>query len=89
MTRARVLALARKEWLDLRRNPGALLPVALVGVVEHQPADAIADIGEHKRFVVRHPSILACDAAVLLGRDRRGCQAGERRSAAEAASSEA
>ena len=33
MTRARILALARKEWLDLRRNPGALLPVALVAVL--------------------------------------------------------
>ena len=33
MTRARILALARKEWLDLRRNPGALVPVALVALL--------------------------------------------------------
>ena len=33
MTRGRILALLRKEWLDLRRNPGALAPVALVAVL--------------------------------------------------------
>lgn len=31
MNRNRVRALLRKEWLDLLRNPGALLPVVLVG----------------------------------------------------------
>lgn len=33
MTRARLTALLRKEWLDLRRNPGAVLPIALVAVL--------------------------------------------------------
>lgn len=33
MTYPRILALARKEWLDLRRNPGALAPVALVSAL--------------------------------------------------------
>jgi len=28
-----VLALLRKEWLDVRRNPGALLPVVIVAVI--------------------------------------------------------
>jgi ABC-2 type transport system permease protein len=29
----RVVALIRKEWLDLSRNPGALMPVAIVAVL--------------------------------------------------------
>jgi ABC-2 type transport system permease protein len=33
MTPRRVAALLRKEWLDLLRNPGALVPVALVAVL--------------------------------------------------------
>lgn len=33
MNRRRVLALLRKEWLDLLRNPGALIPVLVVGVI--------------------------------------------------------
>ena len=33
MSRDRVLALLRKEWLDLRRNPGALLPVLIVAII--------------------------------------------------------
>jgi ABC-2 type transport system permease protein len=31
--RQRLVALLRKEWLDLRRNPGALVPVALVSAM--------------------------------------------------------
>jgi ABC-2 type transport system permease protein len=33
MNRRRVLALLGKEWLDLMRNPGALVPVLVVGVI--------------------------------------------------------
>jgi ABC-2 type transport system permease protein len=33
MTSRRVAALLRKEWLDLSRNPGALVPVAIVAVL--------------------------------------------------------
>lgn len=33
MNRRRVQALLRKEWLDLRRNPGALVPVAVVALI--------------------------------------------------------
>jgi len=33
VNRRRVLALLRKEGLDLQRNPGALMPVLIVGVV--------------------------------------------------------
>jgi ABC-2 type transport system permease protein len=33
MTRHRVAALLRKEWLDLSRNPGALVPVVIVAVL--------------------------------------------------------
>lgn len=33
MSPHRIRALLRKEWLDLRRNPGALLPVLIVSVI--------------------------------------------------------
>ena len=33
MTRRRMAALLRKEWLDLSRNPGALAPVVIVAVL--------------------------------------------------------
>ncbi len=33
MMRRRLAALLRKEWADLRRNPGALVPVAVVALI--------------------------------------------------------
>jgi ABC-2 type transport system permease protein len=33
VTARRVAALVRKEWLDLSRNPGALVPVAIVAIL--------------------------------------------------------
>jgi hypothetical protein len=33
MNRRRVASLLKKEWMDLRRNPGALVPVAMVALL--------------------------------------------------------
>ena len=53
-----VVGLERVHRRDNGRHHRRRERVALAGVVERQPADAVADVGDHERFCV-HPTILA------------------------------